>query len=89
MSIRTRIAVSGGVVIVFTLLVFNVLLLGLVGRAQVDDRDTALAARGRAGVASLQAATADAFAPRRPVAPIDLRTDAGAAETFVEISSRS
>lgn len=83
MSIRTRIAISGGAVIFFTLLVFNVILLGLFARNQLSDRDSMLSARAQEAVASLEAGPTEAFTPRQILTPTDL--GAGAAEVFVEI----
>lgn len=82
MSIRTRIALSGGAVIFVALLVFDFVLLGLFDRGQAGDLDRALASRARSASAALAEAPVP---PSQPLAPIDLRQALNSAETFIEV----
>ena len=84
MSLRFRLALFGATVVALTLVLFGGLLYGLLARGATTNQDDALRSRARAAAASMNAA-AD-IAPRRPVAPSDIRTST---DVFVEVFDES
>ncbi len=85
MSIRTRIALFGGMVTALTLLVLGVALYLLATRSAESERDRALANRSQDAVAVLATAPAEAFTPHQALSPVELRHDAGTGESFVNV----
>jgi signal transduction histidine kinase len=74
MSIRTRITLVGVGIVTVVICCLSSSLFALVSRGLDADRDTQLAARAQAAVASLASAGRADFTPGRPLAPIDPRS---------------